>query len=156
MIYENIPNIITISGMGIVNYSLYMYNTNLDGIYLYLMLIGFTFDFFDGYIARRLNTTSSLGNILDKITDKVNHLALLNVVMYRYDKSYYYLYLYILREIIIFILRINNLKAATSTYHAKVKTVLFPLCLLFYHYHIIGKDIYFNLWFIYNFLTIII
>lgn len=156
MIYNNIPNIVTITGMGVVNYSLYMYNTNLDCLYLYLMLFGFTFDYFDGYLARRLNQTSSLGNILDKITDKVNHFALLNVIMYNYDKSYYYLYMYILREIIIFVLRLSNLKLATSTYHAKVKTVLFPFCLLFYHYNIFGKDIYFNLWFLYNFLTIAI
>lgn len=46
-----------------------------------MCLIGFSFDFIDGFIARKFKLTSDFGNILDKIIDKLTqHNILLSII----------------------------------------------------------------------------
>lgn len=154
-IYKNIPNIITIVGLIIVNYSLCMYNLTKNGIYLLYMIIGFCCDYLDGYYAKKLNLSSKLGNILDKIVDKINHTAIFITIISQYKQSRWYLILFFIREIIMYLLRKLKLKQSTSSPHGKLKTFIFPLSLLFFHKNIIFSKIYLKLWSVYNYLTIL-
>jgi phosphatidylglycerophosphate synthase len=120
------------------------------------MISGFSCDYFDGYVARKLNLVSYTGNILDKCADKINHTFLLAVIINKYNENKYYLFLYFLRELIVFILRKTGIKPLTSSEHGKIKTFLFPLTIFYYHYNLQMKQTYLILWFIYNFFTIFI
>ena len=134
-IYENIPNIITIGGLIIVNYSLVMYNLTSNIVYLIYMIIGFTFDYMDGYVSRKLKLKSDLGNILDKIVDKINQTCLLATIINKYTISKWYLILFFIREIIMLLLRKLGLKSKMSSFHGKLKTFIFPLSVILFHYN---------------------
>lgn len=152
--YKNIPNFITIAGLLIVNYSLLMYNLTSNIIYLLYMIIGFSCDYLDGYLARKYKTESDVGNILDKIVDKINQLFLLITLINKSNVSKLYLLLFCLRKIIMYLLRKFNLKKVKSSIHGKIKTFIFPLSLIFFHMDIFFKYIFLNLLTVYNFITL--
>ncbi|MCG9876124.1 MAG: CDP-alcohol phosphatidyltransferase family protein [Leptospiraceae bacterium] len=71
-----IPNIITLSRVFFLLPSIYYLRKNqmlYASIFLFWVFIS---DFFDGYLARKLNQTSFIGAILDPICDKLVVLAL--------------------------------------------------------------------------------
>ena len=152
----NIPNIITISGLIIVLFSLYKYNITNNYSYLILAFIGFSCDYFDGYIARKYNMSSSLGNTLDKMVDKINQIGILLLLIIKFNISPVYLFIYILREIIMYLMRKNNMKSVSSSFYGKLKTFLFPLLLVLFHYKVIMKNIYLDLLTIFNFVTLLL
>ena len=154
-IKSNIPNIITILGLIIVNYSLMMYSITSKTIYIIFMIIGCLCDYLDGYFARKLKTESNLGNFLDKIVDKINQSSILLTIYYKYKTPILYFYLYIIREIIMFLMRYLKLKSPKSSFYGKLKTFIFPLTILFYHFNIIGKKIFLNFMTIFNFITLL-
>lgn len=153
-IKKHIPNTLTILGYIIVNVSILMYNKTGNFIYILSMLFGFSFDYMDGYFARKFNVSSKLGNVLDKISDKVNQLMLLLLLVSRFGASKMYVGLFILREIIMFTLRKLNMKPVTSSIHGKLKTFIFPVSIILYHFNIPIKEIYLFLLSIYNLVTL--
>jgi CDP-diacylglycerol--glycerol-3-phosphate 3-phosphatidyltransferase len=152
----NIANIITISGLIIVTLSLFFYYKTKNYIFLILALVGFTCDYFDGYIARKYNITSKLGNVLDKLTDKINQIGILLILTLMYDISPIYLFLYIIREIIMLVMRKLKMKSVSSSFYGKLKTFLFPLLLILFHFNFNIKYIYLNLLTVFNFITLLI
>lgn len=71
-----IPNIITLSRVIFLLPSIYYLRKN-QMLYASIFLVWvFISDFFDGYLARKLNQTSFIGAILDPICDKLVVLAL--------------------------------------------------------------------------------
>lgn len=152
----NYADLITLTGMIVVIYSLFTYYHTNNFIYIITALIGFTGDYFDGYIARKYNLSSYFGNILDKLVDKINQLGILLLLIVKFNISPIYLLLYIIREAIIFIMRKNNMKSTSSSIHGKLKTALFPLLLLLFHYNVSIKMEYLQLLTIYNFITLLI
>ena len=155
-VYKNIPNIITIIGFIIVNFSLLMYNLTSNSIYLIFMILGFLCDYLDGYFARKLKLSSDLGNILDKIVDKINQALLLTTMIKKYKISKWHLIFYLLREIIMFIMRKLKYKPITSSFHGKFKTFIFPLSLIFFAKDLFFKKIFINLLSIYNVFTLLL
>lgn len=153
-IYNNIPNIITISGLIIVNYSLLMYYLTNNSIYIIFMVIGFICDYLDGYFSRKLNLKSDIGNILDKVVDKINQTMSLILLIKKFKISKLYLLFYFTREIIMFILRKRNIKPKFSSIHGKIKTFIFPLILIFFHKKYSINKFYLKCWSIYNFITL--
>ncbi len=152
----NIADFITISGLIIVIFSLFTYYHTNNVNYIYLALIGFTCDFFDGLIARKFNISSEFGNILDKLVDKFNQIGILLLLIIKFNLSPIYLLLFIIRETIMIIMRKNNMKPVTSSFHGKLKTSLFPFLLLLFHYNIFIKIEYLQLLTIYNFITLVL
>ena len=153
---NNIPNYITITGLVIVMYSLYMYYYTSNVYYLVLMCVGFSCDYFDGMIARKYNMSSSLGNILDKMVDKINQIGLLILLLLKFDTSPVYLFLYILREIIMFMMRSYNMKSVNSSFYGKLKTFLFPLSIILFHFNLDIKYVYLDALTIFNFITLLV
>lgn len=151
-----IPNIITISGLIIVLFSLYKYYITNNYIYIIIAFIGFSCDFWDGYIARKYNMSSNIGNTLDKMVDKINQIGILLLLIIRFNISPIYLFIYILREIIMYIMRKNNMKPVSSSFYGKLKTFLFPILLILFHYNIIYRNIYLDLLTIFNFVTLLL
>lgn len=151
-----IPNIITISGLIIVLFSLYKYYITNNANYIIIAFIGFSCDFWDGYIARKYNMSSNLGNTLDKLVDKINQIGILLLLIIKFNISPIYLFIYILREIIMYIMRKNNMKPVSSSFYGKLKTFLFPILLILFHYNIIYRNIYLDLLTIFNFVTLLL
>lgn len=155
-IKNNISNIITITGLLIVNYSLFMYTHTSNYIYLLMMCIGFTFDYFDGYVARKLDIKSEIGNILDKLVDKINQFVLLIVLQIKFNIKSKFMLLYLFREIIMLYLRKKNIKSKYSSIFGKIKTAIFPLSILLFHYKSKYKLIFLNILSIYNLVTLML
>ena len=154
--FKYISNYITLLGLIIVAMSYYMYLNTSNSIFILISLFGFSCDYWDGYIARKYNISSSFGNILDKLVDKICQILLLLILIIKFNVSSNYLFLYLLREIIIYLMRINNMKSANSSFYGKLKTFLFPLLLILFHYNIPVKYIYLNLLTLFNFITLLI
>ncbi len=152
----NFADLITLTGMIIVIYSLFTYYHTNDIIYLLTALVGFTCDYFDGLIARKFNISSDFGNILDKFVDKINQIGIQLLLIIKFDISPIYLFLYLLRETIMYIMRKNNMKPVTSSFHGKLKTALFPLLLILFHYNMFFKMEYLQLLTVYNFVTLVL
>ena len=155
-VYKNFSNIITIMGLIIVNYSLIMYNLTKKPIYLIYLVIGCLCDYLDGYFARKFKIESNFGNFLDKIVDKINQSLMLLTIINVYNESWYYLFFFIIRELIMFLSRYLKCKSQKSSFYGKLKTFIFPISLFLYHYNFIGKKIYLNFLTIFNFITLLI
>ena len=152
----NYADLITLTGMIIVVYSLFTYYHTNNFIYIITALIGFSCDYFDGYIARKYNISSDFGNILDKLVDKINQVGILLLLIFKFNISPIYLLLYIIREVIIFIMRKNNMKSTSSSFHGKLKTALFPLLLILFHFNVSIRFEFLQLLTIYNFITLLL
>ena len=151
----NIADLVTIIGMIVVIYSLFTYYHTDNFNYILLALIGFSCDYFDGLIARKFNISSDFGNTLDKMVDKINQTGILLLLIIKFNISPIYLLLFIIREIIIYLLRKNNMKSISSSFYGKLKTFLFPVLLILFHYNLGIKMIYLQLLTIYNFITLL-
>jgi CDP-diacylglycerol--glycerol-3-phosphate 3-phosphatidyltransferase len=152
----NLPNLITLSGLLIVNYSLIMYKSTQKSIYLIYMIIGCLCDYLDGYFARKFKIESDFGNFLDKIVDKINQSFILYIIIKLHHESPFYLLLYILREFIILLLRYFKLKSSKSSFYGKLKTFIFPLSICLYHVNHIDKKIFLNFLTMFNYSTLIL
>ena len=153
-IKKNIPNFITILGLLIVVYSLIMYNITNNSIYLVYMVIGTLCDYLDGYFARKFKCESNLGNFLDKIVDKINQSFILITIIKKFNKSWIYYLLFVIRETAMFLFRYFKFKSPKSSFYGKLKTFIFPLSILLYHKNIIFKKIFLNFLTIFNFITL--
>ena len=152
----NYADIITIVGMIVVIYSLFTYYHTHNFIYIILALIGFSCDYFDGYIARKYNLSSDFGNTLDKFADKINQFGIHILLMAVYNVSPIYIFIFILREIIMYIMRRKKMKASTSSFYGKLKTFLYPVLLILYHFNIVFKEEYLQLLSVFNMATLLI
>ena len=125
-------NLITVSRM-IFGTIIFILLTRTD-LYWYaftLFFIASITDYFDGYLARKYNLVSQLGEILDPIADKILILFLLFAISVNLT-SYYIGFLsafIITREIWVgalrdFNARQNNTNATRVTFLAKIKTTI--------------------------------
>ena len=131
------------------------YHTN-NFVYIIFMIIGFTCDYLDGYLSRSLDLKSDIGNILDKIVDKINQSMLLLVLTTKFKVSKMYLLFYFIREIVMLVLRKFKFRSKFSSIHGKLKTSIFPIVLVLFHNNNILKNIYLNCWSVYNIATLCI
>jgi len=125
-------NILTFSRIliGIIIFGLLMLNNYYLLSFLLFFLAGFT-DYLDGYLARKYNATSQLGEILDPIADKILIIFLLFALALNLS-SYLIGFagaLIITREIWVSALRDYNSRRGNSRatkvmYIAKIKTTI--------------------------------
>jgi phosphatidylglycerophosphate synthase len=120
-----------------------------------MFLLGFTFDYFDGYVARKFKMESNLGNILDKFVDKLNQNNILLFLYYKYNVSLFYYKLFLFRECLMFLSRYYGYKKVTSSTIAKVKTFIFPFLLPVFYSDINMQYIFLYSLTIMNFLTLL-
>lgn len=82
---------------------------------LALVLMGTASDFIDGYLARRWKVTSTVGYVLDALGDRALHLALLLVMLERYDVNILIGWLLIFRDMAIYGVRLLSRDWALGT-----------------------------------------
>ena len=136
----NFINILTFSRM-IIAIFIFILLMNPDGykLALFLFFLGSISDFFDGYLARRFDKTSFLGEVLDPIADKILIVFIfislsinLNSYLIGFAAS-----IIISRELWIAALRninaqLNNSNATKVTFLAKIKTSIQLSCIGMY------------------------
>jgi len=107
----NIPNTLTLFRIGIIPVFIlvfYWQNPNAHVYATILFFIGGISDWFDGYLARKLNQQSALGAFLDPLADKLMVVVVLCVLIGEHPNDNWLLFssiIIIAREIIISSLR---------------------------------------------------
>ncbi len=71
-----LPNIVTISRIISIPFIIYLFSTNKFHFAIGVLVFALLSDFFDGFLARKLNQSSLLGSILDPVADKLILLSL--------------------------------------------------------------------------------
>ena len=125
-------NVITISRI-ILGAVIFVLLTRTE-MYWYAFILFFfasITDYFDGYLARKFNLVSQLGEILDPIADKILIVFLLFAISVNLSSYYigFFSAVIITREIWVgalrdFNARQNNSKATKVTFIAKIKTTI--------------------------------
>ena len=98
----------------------------LDFWAAFIFVIASVTDFFDGYIAREFNQTTTLGAILDPLADKMLTLAAFLGLMMLHRASPWAIYLILTRELFITGLRVSAIDKGidiSASWMGKVKTV---------------------------------
>ena len=109
-------------------------------------------DWFDGYLARRLNQQSSLGAFIDPLADKLMVISALLLIITRHPENNWLLMsalIIISREIFISSLRewmsgMGSAQAVAVSFFGKAKTVaqMFALLFLIYEQDLFGLNTY--------------
>ena len=109
-------------------------------------------DWFDGYLARKLNQQSSLGAFIDPLADKLMVISALLIILAKHPESNWLLLsslIIISREIFISSLRewmssLGKDKVVAVSFFGKAKTVaqMFALLFLIYEHDIFGLPTY--------------
>ena len=125
-----LPNIITISRIIslILGFNFFIKDNTLISLILYVY--GAASDSIDGYLARRLDAYSKLGQYLDAISDKLYFLSLIIILLL--NKKYLIIIPFIMETIISIInyLIIKKNKKVFTERVGKFKTTLFMITLI--------------------------
>ncbi len=99
-IYKHLPNIVSLSRV-FFGYFLILALLKHDEItfWIFLTLTALS-DGLDGFLARRLNTVSNLGKVLDHTVDKALMLTIAYILTLNYGLPVWVFYILILRELI--------------------------------------------------------
>ena len=127
---KNIPNIITISRIiSLVLGFIFFIKDNIV-VSLILYIYGAVSDMIDGYLARKLDAYSKMGQYLDAISDKVYFLSLIIILLL--NKNYLIIIPFIMEIIISVInyLTIRKYKTVFTERVGKHKTTLLMLTLI--------------------------
>ncbi len=122
-----LPNILSLSRLLISFLFFILFNLKdplLKLIALILFIIGSITDYYDGYIARKYNLSSSLGKFLDPLADKFLTIAAFLSFVIMDLIPLWMLLIIIARDLITTLLRTNLNDSITTSYIAKLKTFL--------------------------------
>lgn len=97
--YFFVPNLITSSRIALLPLAIYTLNSREWVASILVLFWIFISDFFDGYLARKWNQTSTFGSILDPIADKFVILTLLGFLFAKGFSPVWYFVLILLRNI---------------------------------------------------------
>ena len=78
-----LPNVISFVRLGTVPVFVWLFVTGRENVAVALYALGAWSDFFDGYIARRTNSVSELGKLLDPLADRIFIAALVVALVVR-------------------------------------------------------------------------
>ncbi len=139
-----LPNWISLYRTLIAPVLLVLIFTKNEPLFSWLLLISFSTDVMDGYIARKFNMTSELGTLLDSIGDMItNSIAALAVVVFFTDFVMAYsipiglMVFFYCFEIVLSLWRYGRI-SSFHTYMCKTASVaqgVFVLTLFFFGYH---------------------
>ena len=128
----NLLTIVRIIGTIPLVILIYLDGPNIDSFILFCVLA--LTDFFDGYLARKYNKTTKLGNILDGIADKFLMLSVTIVLLIKHVIPYYSLLIFLRDFISIFFviyLTKTNKSIPKSNIFGKAKTTFQILSIVF-------------------------
>jgi CDP-diacylglycerol--glycerol-3-phosphate 3-phosphatidyltransferase len=131
----NLPNIITMSRIIMIPVMVFCYYQwpadNAHYIAAWVFMIASFTDFFDGYLARKLNQSTPLGAFLDPVADKLSVVIALALLIEHYNSPLLTLPAIIIigREVVISALRewmaeLGQSAEVAVSYIGKVKTLL--------------------------------
>ena len=130
-IYENltVPNILSFLRILIlVPFVLFVNNNNYIGGGVILVLSGLT-DLLDGFIARKFNQITRLGEMLDPTADKLTLMTVMICASMKFPRIFPFMALLALKEILMLaagaILLKNKKNPPASKWYGKVSTVVF-------------------------------
>ncbi len=130
----NIPNMLSIFRIFLIPIFIYYYfNLSYDYFFipaLILILSGIT-DVLDGFIARKYNSITQLGKILDPLADKLTQFALCLCFTIRYNGLLFLLIIFLLKEILMLLGGIllvkSGFKIQSARWYGKLSTFVFYL-----------------------------
>ena len=126
------PNILTISRLLLVFPLILFLEINKPFYVFLLLIIGGLTDYFDGFLARRLNLKTRLGAVLDPLSDKVFILIPLVFLCKNNSISFWSLSIIIFRELVISGIRTNADDGLPASQLGKYKTFFFFISLLLF------------------------
>ena len=120
---KELPNKLTLGRIAVIPVLLVLYPIDISGMNFFcagLFALASITDFFDGYIARKYNSETAMGALLDPIADKMLIAACL--LLLAYDRTIYPIMagLIICRDIAINGIRLVSLK---NNYEIKVSDI---------------------------------
>ena len=128
----NIPNILTISRLFLALPLLLFLELNKTNYVFTLIVIGGITDYYDGFLARKLNLKTKFGAILDPLTDKIFLLIPL-LWLSKIDLiPFWSLAIILFRELIISSLRSTIKDGLPASQLGKYKTFSFFIALLIF------------------------
>jgi len=152
----NIPNAITTSRIVLIPVFIAAFYLPYDWApALATFIFGFAAltDWFDGYLARKLNQQSSLGAFIDPLADKLMVISALLIIITKHPENNWLLFsslIIISREIFISSLRewmsgMGGSQVVAVSFFGKAKTVaqMFALLFLIYEQDVIGWSAYY-------------
>lgn len=151
----NIPNILTLMRMGLIPIFVFVYYMDSRDAHLYATIIFFIAgisDWFDGYLARKLNQQSDLGAFIDPLADKLMVVVALIVLVAEYSDNHWLLastIIIIAREIFVSSLRewmssLGKSSIVEVSFAGKAKTFaqLWALGFLIYQEDLYGLPVF--------------
>ncbi|MFM7139633.1 MAG: CDP-alcohol phosphatidyltransferase family protein [Actinomycetes bacterium] len=96
----NIPNLLTLARIAVTPLIVYLTMQNQLVVVCALIFFSSFTDWLDGYIARRFNQYTRLGELLDPISDRIYILTLLYIVYFIEALNIFFIALIVLRELI--------------------------------------------------------
>jgi CDP-diacylglycerol--glycerol-3-phosphate 3-phosphatidyltransferase len=131
-----IPNILSISRLFILPLVLFFLFQQQSIAAVLTMLVSWSTDALDGYLARRLNQVSDTGKVLDHLVDKIWIAAVLVTLVYVSDLPLYIAGAVIFRDLLIlagsFVLMKSRGKLVSSDAVGKLTGFAFAMLILFY------------------------
>lgn len=94
----NIPNSLTFLRIASIPFALYFYDTRNYLVCAIVVLLAALTDFFDGYLARKLDQATPLGALLDPVADKFFEMSFTLLLGLSGDLPWYYVFLLNLRN----------------------------------------------------------
>lgn len=117
--YGFTPNTITFLSFITSVFAIFFLKNNYYILFAILFFIGYIFDCMDGYMARKFNMSSNIGDLLDHGSDLLEFIFLLYVI-YPYVINHYYRYPIVCISIILLI--IHQINVGCSELNSSVNT----------------------------------
>ena len=129
----NIPNILTILRLFLTFPLILFLEINKPNIVFALIVLGGITDYFDGFLARKLNLKTKFGTILDPLTDKI-FLIIPLLWLAKIDLiPFWSVAIILFRELIISSLRTTMHYGLPASKLGKYKTLFFFIALLVFY-----------------------
>ena len=97
-----ISNFLSISRILLLFPFIYFYEEDYRYIAFIIALIAISTDWFDGQVARRTNTVSELGKVLDPIADKICALVVVGYFLWKNELPLWFVLIVVVRDVAIF------------------------------------------------------
>ena len=128
----NIPNLLSISRLFLVFPLILFLEINRPFYVFILLIIGGLTDYFDGFLARRLNLKTRLGAVLDPLSDKVFLLVPLVSLCKNNSIPFWSISIIIFRELVISGIRKDKDDGLPASQLGKYKTFFFFISLFLF------------------------
>ena len=128
----NIPNILTISRLLLTFPLIIFLEINKPSFVFALIILGGITDYFDGYLARKLNVKTKFGAVVDPLTDKIFVLIPLLWVCKMGIIPFWSLAIILFRELILSALRTTMKDGLPASQLGKYKTFFFFIALVIF------------------------